>query len=382
MKKIIAQAAVAAAVLLLSITGCEAPSGAADDAFNYDPDLYRWSTASWTPFTVSAVSDSVSGITYGVVGTQERYVAVTRTGRIAWSNDGDVWNLAVTKPKERPEDPEPLDPFTVSFNAVAFGDLQGTPRFVAVGDDGKYSWSDDGKAWTASSSNMEGFGTTAIKGIAYGNGCFVVVGGNGNAANSTDGITWTDKHITALDTIQINAICYGEGKFFIAGDNGSVGYTANNGDSWQVQQATPPFTVEANRAICYAGKWSSDYTPAPDGIKIGIVSWDGRGIVVTDDFIWAMADSSKWDANLDKFAFDIDNKPVRGIAWGGGYYVASGVDARIGWWKDNDRANDRYWRALNYRNFRGWEVTCVSALNGRFFVGGIGGKIAYSGKGL
>jgi hypothetical protein len=39
---------------------------------------------------------------------------------------------------------------------------------------------------------------------------------------------------------------------------------------------------------------------------------------------------------------------------------------------------ERYWRALSFYEFRWWEITSLAVLNGRYFAGGIGGKIGSS----
>jgi hypothetical protein len=91
--------------------------------------------------------------------------------------------------------------------------------------------------------------------------------------------------------------------------------------------------------------------------------------------------TESWDANIDPGAFG--NNEIRGIAWGGedgGNFVAAGTSSMIGWWrgKDKDNNSERWWRALPFYEFQYWEITALAALNNRFFVGNIGGKIGYS----
>ncbi|GMO41212.1 MAG: hypothetical protein Ta2B_20990 [Termitinemataceae bacterium] len=360
------------------ISACTDIASPAATSTNYDPDLFAWTTASWMPFTTS---DSISGMAFGLIDGQTRYAAVTRSGLIAWSDDGDIWNIA------QKHESTLLDPFSggTVFKSVAFGD-GGAVKFVAVGDSGRAAYSYDAIKWYSYTTDgtthnkMAGFASGNINGIAYGGTYFIAVGENGNAAHSGDGITWEDIHIidTLFANTTINAICFGDGKFYIAANDGWIGYTADNGSTWHVTNhgGTAPFwgsNPDNNLiSICYGG-------PTEDGkVKIGVLCYSGRGMAVTDDFEGSMSNGSLWDPDLDKTGWDLSNKPLRGIAWGDHYYVAGGVDAHIGWWPDTDRLNDRFWRYLSYRQFRGREITGIYALNGRFFVSSIGGKIAYS----
>ena len=65
------------------------------------------------------------------------------------------------------------------------------------------------------------FGTSAIKGIAYGNGLFVAVGDSGKIATSPDGITWT-QGTSSFDTSNINGIAYANSLFVAGGANGKI----------------------------------------------------------------------------------------------------------------------------------------------------------------
>jgi hypothetical protein len=86
----------------------------------------------------------------------------------------------------------------------------------------------------------------------------------------------------------------------------------------------------------------------------------------------------EWDGDINSEYFW--NNSIRGIAYGGGSFVAAGTGSMIGFWpsRDNSNDNNRYWRALPFYEFRYWEITALAALNGRFYAGSIGGKIGYS----
>jgi hypothetical protein len=335
------------------------------------------------------VNDPITGFAWGRGGAGEVYVAVSSSGVIGYSLDGDIWEAAGPgASKVNPGDPDPYDPSGspgIRFNAVAFGG----GMFVAVGDGDRVAWSPDGKSWHAGTT---GHFTDAsqkkysINGIAYGvienTGYFVAVGNNaaGNAriAYSTNGVSWDYTWVSELQNTQLRDIVYGDGKFFVAGDGGHTGYLTKlsktpSTSEWKHYQytAAPIQTGDINKIAC--GRYGND--PG-----IAVVYNDGSGasrkIAVIKAAEFALNNS--WDADLDSGYFG--NNTIRGIAYGGGNFVAAGTSSMIGFWpsagKDND--NDRYWRALPFYQFRYWEITALAALNGRFYAGNIGGKIGYS----
>jgi hypothetical protein len=367
------------------LSSCDLP--ASDTAFllhsssnssaSYDPDLGAWSTASWTPFTVA---DSITGFAWGSGGAGKIYVAVSSTGVIGYSRDGDIWEAAGPAPS-RPLGPAPYDPLgssRIHFNAVAYGG----GMFVAVGNAGKIAYSSDGIGWTAGpSGGINGFGTTNIYGIAYGapgavgKSVFVAVGENANIAYSTNGATWSGGTVGAFSNVQLNDVCFGDGNFYIVGNGGHTGKSSNPAaESWThylYNSGTAINTGSINK-IAF-GSYGND--PG-----VAVVYNDGLGtsrkiaVIKATDF----ALSNTWDANLDSGYFG-DNT-IRGIAYGGGYFVAVGTGSMIGFWPGADKDNDynRYWRVLSFHQFRYWEITALAALNGRFYVGNIGGKVGYS----
>jgi hypothetical protein len=183
-------------------------------------DSGDWFNAQGTPFG----STSILGLAYGE--SVRRFVAVGNEGKMAWSDDGVNWTELTS----------PAGFGKYSINAVTFGG----GKFVAVGDEGKIAHSKDGKTWTSETSNV--FVSTGVLSICYGNGKFVAVGHNGKMAESNDGESW--KTITSSifktkvghdDGDQIRAISYGGG-MFIAGGNRYERPYDNNRD--HVEQTT------------------------------------------------------------------------------------------------------------------------------------------------
>ncbi|MDR0732331.1 MAG: hypothetical protein LBF63_11730 [Treponema sp.] len=367
-----------------------ASSSASSPSSPYDPDLGSWRTASWTPFTVN---DPITGFAWGLGGAGEVCVAVSSSGVIGYSRDGDIWEAAKPASKVNQGDPDPYDPAAngIHFNAVAFGG--GT--FVAVGNAGRIAYSNDGIRWTAGpSGGITGFGTTNIYGIAWGTpgagsgSVFVAVGANANIACSSDGgLNWTGGTVGVFSNIQLNDVCFGNGVFYVVGNGGHRAWSDNpaSTSSWQHYESKPrntdstwanekddlgyPFFGNNLTKVTY-GMYGGD-----PGIAVVFDEWGGRRIAIAthDNF-----KRNAWDADLDSGYFG--NNTIRGIAYGGGNFVAAGTSSMIGFWPSANPGNnnDRYWRVLPFYQFRYWEITALAALNGRFYAGNIGGKIGYS----
>jgi hypothetical protein len=351
----------------------------------YDPELSAWRTASWTPFTVN---DSIAGFAWGAGDAGEMYVAVSYTGVIAYSRDGDIWEAALLTAK-------PQLPYSgeINLNAVAYGG----GAFVAVGNDGKIAHSRDGISWLVVE-GITGFIGADIRGIAYGKPeggtleTFVAVGAGGKIACSSDGANWSDRSAAStFSGVQLNDVCFGGGRFYVIGNGGHRAWSDNPANmSWQHYESKArdsgtypeekndpgfPFFGNNLNKIAY-GTYGSDASGNPvDGIALVFTEWGGRRIAIAthDNF-----SGSGWDADLDTGYFG--NNTIRGIAYGGGYFVAVGTSSMIGFWPSADKDNhyNRYWRALPFRDFLYWEITALAALNGRFYAGSIGGKIGYS----
>jgi hypothetical protein len=354
----------------------------------YDPDLHSWSTASWAPFTVT---DSITGFAWGPGGEGEVYVAVSSTGVIGYSRDGDIWEAAGPVPETDPAEPyDPSDPAKrFRFNAVAFGG----GVFIAVGNAGRLAYSSDGIRWAAGPpGGIAGFGTTNIMGIAWGTigntGYFVAVGGNGNISVSSDGgVNWNGGSVPAFSSAQLNDVCFGGGRFYVAGNAGHRAWSDNptNAGFWrhyvsQARNTGGTWTNENDdRGYPFFGNDLTKVTYGMYGNVPGVAvvfnEWGGRRIAVSAVVGF---NSPNWDADLDAGFFG--NNTIRAIAYGAGNFVAAGTSSMIGFWPSAAPGNNdnRYWRALSFSGFRYWEITALAALNGRFYAGNIGGKIGYS----
>ena len=348
-----------AAALCFAVS-CALPESGQEQRQSYDPNLGGWRTASWSPFTVE---DTVNAFAFG----NDRYVAVSGTGVIGWSADGDIWHRANINPD-----------FKAGLNGVAYGD----GMFVAVGNGGIFAWSENGEDWTGSEAVMSGFGTEDICGITWGAGYFVVVGDNSNISVSANGINWKGCRDQNFNGVRLNDIAFDSenGNFYVVGNGGRRGWTdagslanwfragnpATDNYGWNPRGGPqdPPFYNSDDLTSVAAGRYR-------DGPGIGVVS--GSRIAIA-----TLADFSGFDADLE--AFLLNNNQMNRIAWGGGYFVVAGTSAMIGHWHSADPSNNgaRVWMAYSFSDFKKWEISALEACNGRFFIGNVGGKIGYS----
>jgi hypothetical protein len=337
------------------------------------------------------VNDSIAGFAWGAGDAGEMYVAVSSTGVIGCSRDGDIWEAALLKTQVSPDPAKSQLPYSgeINLNAVAYGG----GVFVAVGNGGKIAHSRDGISWLVVE-GITGFIGADIRGIAYGKPeggtieTFVAVGAGGRIACSSDGANWSDRSAASIfSSVQLNDVCFGGGRFYVIGNGGHRAWSANPADAsswnhyeskarntdgtWAEDKDDPGFPFFGNNLnkVTY-GMYGNE-----PGIALVFNEWGGRRIAIATHNNFS---GKGWDADLDSGYFG--NNTIRGIAYGGGYFVAVGTSSMIGFWPsaDKDNNHNRYWRALPFREFQYWEITALAALNGRFYSGSIGGKIGYS----
>jgi len=223
-----------------------------------------------------------------------------------------------------------------------------------------------------------------ITGVAWGGGDFVAVGVNARISHSTDGVHWSGGPRSEFPNVRLNDVAFGDGRFFVVGNGGHRGWSDAPGVNWRHQGPTAPIHTANITRVTVGSRGVDDYGN-PAGIGIGVVFGDGRTAFATlpDTF-------AGFDADIRTFLFYLPAHPQtywhrtralkNGIAYGGGYFVAAGTGAMIGFWPSAEpsRDSERFWRALTFPEFMLWEITTVAALNGRFFVGNIGGRIGVS----
>jgi hypothetical protein len=188
----------------------------------YSFDGINWTAASNNP--IGGANISVYDISYGngtFVAVGGRYYG-TIEGKIVYSSDGITWTEATN---------------TTFGSSVVRGIAWGNGKFVAVGYDGKMAYSSDGITWTAVADSSFGGDYNLINDIAYGDNQFIAVGRYGKMASSSDGVTWIQ--ITTPSIFDVNhpimTIAYGGSKFIIGGHgwHGKIMAYSSNGISWE-----------------------------------------------------------------------------------------------------------------------------------------------------
>jgi hypothetical protein len=116
-------------------------------------------------------------------------------------------------------------------------------RFVAVGESGGISTSEDGLTWSPR------YASSTLSGLVYGNGTHVAHGPVGSMVTSVDGLTWTA--VTPPNGLQVGGATFGRGRFlaFAAGSTQREIWTSSNGADWTIV-ANPVFpTLPSNQVI-------------------------------------------------------------------------------------------------------------------------------------
>ncbi len=179
--------------------------------------------------------------------------------------------------------------------AIAYGD----GRFVAVGNviDASQQGTHSGAAvstnavtWTLGNPAIT---TSALNGLAFGNGIFVAVGDAGSIFSSPDGLVWTRRD--SGTTAYLSGVAHGDGQFVAVACAGSpTVLTSPDGFAWHPQNISTSFL-----GIAYG---SAQYVAV--GLRGSICS-SSNGIS------WTPHNSGT-------------NADLYGIAFGGGRFVAVG----------------------------------------------------------
>jgi hypothetical protein len=193
---------------------------------------------------------------------------------------------------------------TTAIQKVVFGNN----KFVATGNGGSAWYSADGVAWTASA-NKTALGTSNISGLTFGDGKFLATGGSSNNkdwAYSTDGNIWT---ATGLVDTNFNAkgLAYGNGVYLIGGSNGIIAYSSNL-SSWISLTATATtFNKEGGNGFVNAIAFDGNKFVAA-GSNYGHAAYSTNGV--------------NWTAITQTET--IFGGFINGIAYGGGRFVIVG----------------------------------------------------------
>jgi hypothetical protein len=155
---------------------------------------------------------------YGITQADGMFVAVGAEGSIVTSTNGSDWIAR-----------------TSGTSNQLHGIARGKGLFVATGRFGTVLTSPDGLEWTNA---LSGNSSDYWKGVAYGNGMFVIVGSSPFESNlsivSSNGIDWHYVVLnpgTTIPVADLNAIAFGAGQFLAVGDDGHA-FSSVDGTEW------------------------------------------------------------------------------------------------------------------------------------------------------
>jgi hypothetical protein len=290
----------------------------------------------WTEINNPTTAPNLSGMAFW----GGSFVAVGESdGAILVSTDnGGTWT-----------NPATLSPPSNQVSDIAYGD--GT--FVAVGGlyipvssgfpvPTVYAASQDNLALWSSRSGGVG---SALNGVAYGNGTFVAVGTSGaiyHADNVAAGWTLVSP-APAAGTLY--DVAYGNGTFVAVGDNALL-TSSDRGGSWQVRNAG---------GLSYSGVGYAS------GVFLAL-AYDPVQDVIQP--YYSMDDGATWSATAYRFT-PIDGSII--LTSGGGQFVVVNSYGEI--WLPSAPVTDPASTWAPVVNLP-WGLTCGTAGNGRYVVGG------------
>jgi hypothetical protein len=247
-----------------------------------------------------------------------KFWAVGGGGHMANSTDGKTW-AAVANPG-----------ITLNIVDIAWGGVAGKPQgvFVAVGDDGTMSYSEDnGVTWRTNNQDAyftDANGAADFKTICWSGDKFLAAGQFARAIYSADGKTWTDISVKTGYVVTgkqgiipcvgksghsgLSVTAYGAG-VYIAGGQGILGVSTDL-ENWERIDMEPFGFTEGHRS-----GWINGLIYA-DGIFV-LGGADGKSAYSFDGRNWTPVEDT--NRIFHNFHF------INGITYGGGKFVAVGA---------------------------------------------------------
>ncbi len=252
--------------------------------------------------------------------------------------------------------------------------------WYAVTDHGEVLRSSDARAWETVADLPAMF-----RGIAYGNGRFVIASDGGGKAvyTSTDGRNWSPANAGDLAT-QMSAVAFGNGVYVVAGSAGQV-LRSDDGERW-VPVATPT-RLELTGVAHGGGRFvavsiQGEALSSVDGLAWAVVqtglgrmlgvSHGPQGFVAVGGwgigagFIWTSPDGLSWTQRSDA-----STPSLAAVGHGNGRYIAAGRGGALLLSADGARWEPR---PLGLQA----NLQAVAAPPGRFVAVGMGGTIVLS----
>lgn len=201
-----------------------------------------------------------------IASSPQRAVAVSATGLVLHSTDGENWT---TFDLRSARGLNALDLREICWNGICFI-LAGRERAISGGAwEGCIYRSTDGLTWTRT--HLAGI---VLYRVAYGGGRWVASGENNTMRTSTDGITWATVAFPVYDHIQ--GIAYGNGLWLVISDRNNDrtrAYTTTNFQTWTYHSWSEAFT---NNQIVRPARWMAGQFYL-GGFAVGLRNVSGNG---------------------------------------------------------------------------------------------------------
>ena len=236
------------------------------------------------------------------------------------------------------------------------GIAYGNGKFIAVADEGKMAHSDDGVTWTAirqGNGDRQSKFENTIRGIAWGDRKFIAVGYEARMASSDDGINWNGWTESLVERNSILCVTYGGGRFVAAGDNGRIIYMRDGGN-W-----TGVLESRSDNKNILALAWGNPY-----GANMYVAA-------SSDGWLAWSNDAENWRWEDDSFG----GATINSLAWGNGYFVAVGDNGKIA-----RSADGKSWEIVS-STFGSSGILSVAFGSGTFIAVGHNGNMAKSSDG-
>ena len=273
------------------ILGQTAPTAATETIHYTVPSATSTMVKAINITNTSSSSDTFS-ISFPKEVASPTYVALMDSSTTAASStDGITWTTRTL-------------PAALTWSCSAYGNQ----TFVALsGNSGSQNaaYSTDGITWTATSITFMPWYF-----VIYANGIFFAIANSRTtAASSTDGITWTTRTLPAASSWR--GIAYGNGVFVIASDNTTTtAFSSTDGITWTTR--TLP-AASSWRGIAYG-----------NGVFVAITSSSTTAASSTDGITWTLRTTTVAGSNAIAFGNGVfvtvnsDNKAASstdGITW-------------------------------------------------------------------
>lgn len=260
-----------------------------------------------------------------VTYAEDRFVAVSASGSIWYSDNGIDWNVAI------------LPVSLQQWQSVSYGN----GVFVAVGSDtgtNQVASSTDGITWVARNAAA----ARSWISVAYGSGLFAAVSQSGTGdrvMTSPDGITWTSR-VSAAD-LAWTSITYGNDRFVAvaASGTGNRAMYSINGTSWTSGTTSADKTW---RGVAYGNNvfvavadndgvmYSTTGATWTNGTSISGSSYYSIGF---GNGVFVAGGTNQIATSLNGITWVARSSPLNsdwyGIAYGDGFFVGVGYDVGL-----------------------------------------------------